>query len=122
MLHQREPRICRRGALMTEFMDPHDIHSADMHGSSPMTPDIHHADLHQTHHTEDWDAGGQEHWADLPLPQTGGDPDAGVAHGDPSVLSDEWFLQRSSGYCVPAALAEVLSQVTGHRFADESIV
>src|SRR5262249_17867530 len=26
------------------------------------------------------------------------------------------------GYCVPASLTEVLSQVTGHRFADESVV
>jgi LysM repeat protein len=104
---------------MTEFMDSHDVHNADMHGSSPMTPDIHYADLH---HTDDWDGGGHANWADLPFPQTGPDPDAGVVHGDPSVMSDEWFLQRSSGYCVPASLTEVLSQVTGHRFADESVV
>ena len=104
---------------MTEFMDSHDVHNADMHGSSPMTPDIHYADLH---HTDDWDGGGHANWADLPLAQTGPDPDAEVVHGDPSVVSDEWFLQRSSGYCVPASLTEVLSQVTGHRFADESVV
>jgi LysM repeat protein len=104
---------------MTEFMDSHDVHNADMHGSSPMTPDIHYADHH---HTDDWDPGGRADWADLPLLPNGADPDAGVVHGDPSVMSDEWFLQRSNGYCVPASLTEVLSQVTGHRFADESIV
>ena len=104
---------------MTEFMDSHDIGHADVHDSSSMTPDIHYADMH---HNDDWDAGGQANLADLPLPQGGADPDAGVVHGDPSVISDEWFLQSSSGYCVPASLTEVLSQVTGHRFADESVV
>ena len=102
---------------MTEFTDWHDVHDADVHGSSSMTPDIHYADLH---HNDDWDAGG--HLADLPLPQVDSDPQAGAVHGDPSIVSDEWFLQRSSGYCVPASLTEVLSQVTGHRFADESVV
>jgi cell wall-associated NlpC family hydrolase len=104
---------------MTEFTDSHDFHYADVHGSSSMTPDIHYADLH---HTDDWDAGGHADLADLPMPQAGADPHAGVVHGDPSVVSDEWFLQRSSGYCVPASLTEVLSQVTGHRFTDESVV
>jgi cell wall-associated NlpC family hydrolase/LysM repeat protein len=104
---------------MTEFMDSHDFHYADVHGSSSMTPDIHYADLHDI---DDWDAGGQADLADLPLPQAGADPHAGIVHGDPEVVSDEWFLERSSGYCVPASLAEVLSLVTGHRFADESVV
>jgi len=104
---------------MTEFMDSHDIHHDDVHGSSSMTPDIHFADQH---HTDDWDPGGQANLSDLPLPHAGADPDAGLVHGDPSLISDDWFLQRSSGYCVPASLTEVLSQVTGHRFADESVV
>lgn len=103
---------------MTEFMDSHDIHSADLH-DAPSTPDVHYADLH---HTDDWNAGGQGPLSDLPLPQVGTDPQSGLAHGDPSTLSDDWFLQRSSGYCVPAALTEVLSQITGHRFGDESVV
>src|SRR5690349_9469408 len=119
MLHQCELRSCQRGAPMTEFMDSHDIHHADMHGPPSMTPDIHFADQH---HADDWDTGGQANWPDLPVPETGADSDAGVVHGDPSLISDEWFLQRSSGYCVPASLTEVLSQVTGHRFADESVV
>ncbi|MBB5166983.1 transglycosylase family protein [Mycobacterium sp. AZCC_0083] len=104
---------------MTEFMDSHDVHHLDVHGSPSMTPDIQFADQH---HTDDWDPGGQENLADLPLPDSGTDPDAGLVHGDPSLISDDWFLQRSSGYCVPASLTEVLSQVTGHRFADESVV
>jgi hypothetical protein len=66
---------------MTEFMDSHDVHYADMHGSSSMTP-ISHADLH---HTDDWDGGGHaQNWADLPLPADRRDP-PGVVHGDPSV-------------------------------------
>jgi LysM repeat protein len=101
---------------MTEFMDSHDAHHLDVHGSSSMTPDIQFADQH---HTDDWDPGGQD---DLPLPHAGADPDAGLVHGDPSLISDDWFLQRSNGNCVPASLTEVLSQVTGHRFADESVV
>lgn len=104
---------------MTEFMDSHDAHYADLHDASSTGPDSHYADLH---HSDDWDAGGQSHLPDLPLPQTGADLQAGHTHGDPSLVSDDWFLQRSSGYCVPASLTEVLSQVTGHRFADESVV
>src|SRR6185295_12276884 len=117
-LHRRELRTCQRGTLMTEFMDSHDIDAAGGHGSSPVEPDIHYADQHLT---DDWDAGGQADLADLPLAPAGADP-SGVVHGDPSVISDEWFLQRGNGYCVPASLTEVLSQVTGHRFADESVV
>lgn len=95
---------------MTEFTDSPDVDSASGHGPSSMGPDIPYADQHLT---DDWDPGGQANLADLP-------PE--VVHGAPSVMSDEWFLQRGSGYCVPASLTEVLSQVTGHRFADESVV
>ncbi len=48
--------------------------------------------------------------------------DLGILHGDPAEASHDWFLQQGDGYCVPASLTEVLSQLTGHRFADESVV
>ncbi|WP_196810061.1 transglycosylase family protein [Mycobacterium sp. 360MFTsu5.1] len=102
---------------MTEFMDSHDIHLGDVHDGSA-TADIHYADLN---HTDDWNAGAQEALLDLPL-QHAGSSHPGLVHGDPTIISDDWFLQRSSGYCVPASLTEVLSQVTGHRFLDESVV
>ncbi len=102
---------------MTDFMDSHEIDHGDAHGGSA-TPDVHYADLHQS---DDWNAGAHEALLDLPLQHTGA-VHPGLVHGDPSIISDDWFFQRSSGYCVPASLTEVLSQVTGHRFLDESVV
>jgi len=102
---------------MTDFMDSHDMDHGDAHAGSAGL-DVHYADLHQT---DDWNAGAHEALLDLPLPHTGA-AHSGPVHGDPSIISDDWFLQRGSGYCVPASLTEVLSQVTGHRFLDESVV
>lgn len=46
----------------------------------------------------------------------------GVLHGSPESVADDWFLQRDQGYCLPASVTQVLSEVTGQDFSDESVV
>lgn len=46
----------------------------------------------------------------------------GQLHGSPTATSDDWFLQSGQGYCLPASVTQILSEVTGHRFEDESVV
>lgn len=46
----------------------------------------------------------------------------GVLHGSPDSVADDWFLQRDQGYCLPASVTQVLSEVTGRSLPDESVV
>lgn len=46
----------------------------------------------------------------------------GVLHGAPESSSDEWFLQYEDGYCVPASITQVISEVIDQPLADESAV
>lgn len=46
----------------------------------------------------------------------------GVIHGAPAAQTQEWFLQAGNGYCLPASLTQVVSEVTGVPLPDESIV
>src|ERR1700752_2742208 len=103
---------CKRGTPMTEFTDFHDMHDHDA------------PDTSSTHHLDDTGSWLNTAFTDTPDLSTdfSGAAQHAVMHGDPSIISDDWFLQRSNGYCVPAALTEVLSQIPGNRFADESIV
>ena len=50
------------------------------------------------------------------------DDPLGVLYGEPESSSDEWFLQYGDGYCVPASITQVISEVTGQALPDESIV
>lgn len=51
-----------------------------------------------------------------------GDDSLGVLHGAPESSSEEWFLQYDDGYCVPASITQVISEVTGKALSDESVV
>lgn len=51
-----------------------------------------------------------------------GTDELGELHGAPESSSDEWFLQYGDGYCVPASITQVISEVTGQSLPDESAV
>jgi hypothetical protein len=53
---------------------------------------------------------------------TTSDDHLGELHGAPESSSDEWFLQYGDGYCVPASITQVISEVTGQPLPDESAV
>ncbi len=39
--------------------------------------------------------------------------------GDPQGASEHWFQQAANGFCVPASVAQIVSEYTGVHFADE---
>ena len=39
--------------------------------------------------------------------------------GDPAGDSEHWFEQAANGFCVPASVAQIVSEYTGEHFADE---
>lgn len=39
--------------------------------------------------------------------------------GDPQGDAEHWFKQAGDGYCVPASIAQIVSEYTGVHFADE---
>jgi hypothetical protein len=51
-----------------------------------------------------------------------GSGNLGELHGAPAAAAQDWFLQKGEGYCLPASLTEVLSEVTGQPIPDESVV
>lgn len=57
-----------------------------------------------------------------PPAHSSAEEDLGRLHGAPHEATDDWFRQSGDGYCLPASLTEVLSQATGHRFPDESVI
>ncbi len=40
--------------------------------------------------------------------------------GDPAEESQYWFNQAETGFCVPASVAQIVSEFTGVKYADES--
>ena len=44
----------------------------------------------------------------------------GVLVGDPTGAAEHWFEQAQNGFCVPASVAQIVSDYTGVHFADES--
>lgn len=40
--------------------------------------------------------------------------------GDPQDASEHWFQQAADGYCLPASIAEIVSEYTGIDYTDES--
>ena len=58
----------------------------------------------------------------IPVIETAADDPLGMLHGAPASAADEWFFQRDQGYCLPASITQILSEVTGHSFSDESVV
>lgn len=57
-----------------------------------------------------------------PLGATDEDSSLGAIHGAADAAAPFWFLQQGNGYCLPASLTEVLSQVSGDDIPDESLV
>lgn len=39
--------------------------------------------------------------------------------GDPTGDAEHWFEQSANGFCVPSSVAQIVSEYTGHHFADE---
>lgn len=43
----------------------------------------------------------------------------GMLVGDPEGAAEHWFWQAGNGFCVPASVAQIVSEYTGVHFADE---
>jgi LysM repeat protein len=50
------------------------------------------------------------------------DDSVALLHGSPNAAADDWFEQSAQGYCLPASITQILSEITGHHFSDESVV
>lgn len=74
--------------------------------------------------TDSFDADTIDSSLDVGIDQvdTASDDHLGELHGAPESSSDEWFLQYGDGYCVPASITQVISEVTGQPLPDESAV
>jgi LysM repeat protein len=46
----------------------------------------------------------------------------GAIYGEPAAASQDWFLQAGNGYCLPASLTQVVSEVSGVDLPDESLI
>jgi LysM repeat protein len=46
----------------------------------------------------------------------------GAIYGEPAAASQDWFLQDGNGYCLPASLTQVVSEVSGVDLPDESLI
>lgn len=81
----------------------------------------HHSDM-ASHDTAEasWSHGGVDD-AMAPLGAMV-DSSLGAIHGAAAGAAPYWFLQHGNGYCLPASLTEVLSEVTGEDLPDESVV
>ena len=44
----------------------------------------------------------------------------GVLVGDPTGAAEHWFWQAQNGFCVPAAIAQIVSEYTGVHHTDEA--
>jgi hypothetical protein len=60
---------------------------------------------------------------DTPDDTGGGEPDWSVQDGriigDPTDASEHWFQQAANGFCVPASIAQIVSEYTGETYTDE---
>ncbi len=52
-------------------------------------------------------------------PTEGGVVEDGVLVGDPEGAAEHWFWQAANGFCVPASIAQIVSEYTGEHYADE---
>lgn len=70
----------------------------------------------------DTDPSAAAHFNDSVSDLDAGEESLGVLYGAPESSADEWFLQYDEGYCVPASITQVISEVTGQALSDESVV
>ncbi|GAB1692144.1 hypothetical protein [Krasilnikovia sp. M28-CT-15] len=57
---------------------------------------------------------------DEPVLPVGGWVTDGQLVGDPTGDAEHWFEQSTNGFCVPASIAQIVSEYTGVHHADES--
>lgn len=48
--------------------------------------------------------------------------EVGVVYGNPEAAADRWFAQEENGYCLPAAMTQVISEALDIDLTDESAV